>query len=411
MGLASPVFKVLAAAAVLNALVTGEYLATKVCPTEIHSPFQPPHHIVCPVPIDDTSTPSSFTWTPWTHHPQCANQEDDPAKKLCVYTNSEHGLGGISIVTTPFSAAEATRILNEPLAPDSSLELLANMTRGGELPYKIVDIPGKGKGVIATRKIAKYEVIMADYASLAVDMSLPALVQRMKGYKLLHVAADQLADPGRAMTLGRSNEQAADVIEDILRTNAFHTILAGQPHMVLFPEVSRMNHACRPNAYTRFVPENLGTTVGAAMDIEPGEEITISYLTFGQTFDERQKSLKRWSFNCTCSLCAAGKERGVSDKKRKQIEALREKAGEAYHEAKASDAIRYTVEALELMRQEELFPMYSEQFENLARIYWAVGDWKMATQHARKSLDLLKEQGYIEGYNERHLASLLQSFD
>ncbi len=63
------------------------------------------------------------------------------------------------------------------------------------------------------------------------------------------------------------------------------------------------------------------------------------------------------------------------------------------------------------MHQEELFPMYSEQYENLARTYWAVGDWKMATKYARMSLDLLKEQGYIEKYTEQHLAALLKSFD
>ena len=93
------------------------------------------------------------------------------------------------------------------------------------------------------------------------------------------------------------------------------------------------------------------------------------------------------------------------------MESLRDQAGEAFRDGKASEAIRFTVEALELQRKEDLFPLYSQQYENLARIYWAVGDWKMSTKYARMSLDLLTEQGYIEAYDEQHLAMLLKTFD
>ncbi len=226
------------------------------------------------MPIDDASdsgptlggasarsSSSSSRWTPWTHRPLCINGSvrapgDDGgsggagvARKFCVYTNSRHGIGGLSIITTPENAADNIDVLNEPVLP----HIPGNKewqekggsagTNGGttSLPYEIVDLPGKGKGVVATRPIAKYETIMTDYASVLVSMEFPTAVGREQGYALLQTAADQLGDPARVLTLGRSmGSVAGHIIEDVLRTNAFHTELGGgeAPHMVLYPLVS-----------------------------------------------------------------------------------------------------------------------------------------------------------------------------
>ncbi len=251
---------------------------SKLCPPAIPPLLQPHYRFKCPVPIDDTTQSSPLSLSPWTHHPLCVDAADVPTNKFCVYTNAQHGIAGVSIITRPQNAAEATKVLDEPIAPAYASHLLSDGAPELELPYTIVDIPDKGKGVVATRNIVKHEPIMADYASLVVDMNFPGSVQRLKGYKLLHQATDQLSNPDRVLTLGRSNDMAADEIEDVLRTNAFHTVLAGEPHMILYPDVSvrvspriesearkdgkkliivyqRINHACNPKSVSRVLGE------------------------------------------------------------------------------------------------------------------------------------------------------------
>lgn len=207
------------------------------CPVDLQSALGPRHFARCPLPIDETVPEKPALWSPWTHSPVCVNGSNAAETRFCVYTNSRHGEFGVSIVTTPETAANSIYVLNEP---SLSLPVYGghNASMTGELPYEVVDIPGKGKGVIARRRIAAFETLMTDYASLLVDMSFPEAIPRKIGYNLLDLAAALLADPSRVLSLGRSAKQAMNVVEDVLRTNAFHTPLAGEPHMGLYSNLS-----------------------------------------------------------------------------------------------------------------------------------------------------------------------------
>ncbi len=185
------------------------------------------------------------------------------------------------------------------------------------------------------------------------------------------------------------------------------------------------------SAYPRFIPRSFAVSVGAARKIEPGEEITISCkatktsvlphetladngeradLTAGQTFIEREKSLQRWGFKCSCDLCTASSDEvAISDTRRLQIQTKRDQVVEAYQAGNAERAVALTEEILELMRQEDLFQLYSEQYENLGRVYWAIGDKKKAEKYARMSLAVLEEQGYVK-VESGHVRMLLRSF-
>ncbi|KAK3321969.1 hypothetical protein B0H66DRAFT_638475 [Apodospora peruviana] len=357
---------------------------------------------ICPPAVDDQSA----DWSPWAHKPYCVTtaprRAGDQAKKFCAYTNSRHGSRGLSLVTTPEAAADSTVILDEYMPPYDV---------GEEKPFKVVEVPNKGLGVVATRHISRYEEIMVDYASLAVEITFASLVPAKTGYRVLHLAVDQLADPESILGLGKSNDLAADEIENVLRTNAFHTILGGMPHMALYPVVSRINHACKPNAYTRFIPRTLSVSVGASRDIKPGEEITISYVTVGQTTAERHKALKHWGFECQCDLCTSSEQEiAASDARRREIDDLRGQAAAAYQEGKPYQALRLTRQVLGLIPSEELFPLYSEQYENIARIYWILGDWETGLKYARQSLDVLREQGYLEDVRPEHLEVMVTNF-
>ncbi|KAK3346132.1 hypothetical protein B0T25DRAFT_551148 [Lasiosphaeria hispida] len=279
------------------------------------------------------------------------------------------------------------------------------------LPYKIVEVPGKGMGVVALRRFKRYEQIMLDYATLLVDISFASEIPAQQGYRLLRLAVDQLSEPSSVLELGQSNSMARDAVENVLRTNAFHTILGDEPHMALYPDVSRINHACKPNAYTRFIPKSQQVSVAAAKDIQPGEEITISYITLGQTYPERKEALQLWGFNCTCSLCMSSPAQvAASDERRRQIADLRSEAISAFQTGRSYQALRITRQVVNLLPAEELFPLYSEQYENMARVYFVLRDREKAEKYAKLSLDVLAEQGYIDRVKPELLDTMWKRF-
>ena len=199
----------------------------------VHFPLGSPGlEVTCPLPVDDTQTQTGWPsrGSPWTHRPECEHSTDRTGK-YCVYTNSDHGSRGWSIVTSPEIAAESVSLLRKPL----NTSLLGN---SHDAPYKLVDIPGKGKGLVATRAIKQYEEIMVDYATILVDIAFPAKVPASLGYRLLHAAVDRLSDPSSVLELERSDGHAQDAVENILRTNSFHTPVGGVPHIALYPTVS-----------------------------------------------------------------------------------------------------------------------------------------------------------------------------
>ncbi|KAL2261731.1 hypothetical protein VTK26DRAFT_3499 [Humicola hyalothermophila] len=188
--------------------------------------------------------PKHNEWEPWTHQPECEYAVDRRIR-YCAYTDARRGPRGWSIVTTPQTAegllelkALGTGGPAKPAgSPSSEPE---DQGRGGDHdpPYEVVDMPGKGKGVVATRPIRRYEEIMVDYAALVVDIGFTRAVPAALGYRVLHAAVDRLADPGSVLGLGQSNEFALDGVENVVRTNAFHTEVRGAPHVAVYPTVS-----------------------------------------------------------------------------------------------------------------------------------------------------------------------------
>ncbi|KAH6615474.1 hypothetical protein B0J18DRAFT_459495 [Chaetomium sp. MPI-SDFR-AT-0129] len=401
-------------AALLPSLIQatlGQGLLTQYS-ASLQFPLEPPTlDVSCPLPVDDRVGNGSVASTSlWTHQPKCEFSKG-ATKKYCAYTNSQHGPRGWSIVTKPETAADSASFLNYPLNMTWPAD---NNTQGtAAAPYKLVDIPGRGVGVVATRHIKQYEEIMLDYATVLVDIMFTTEVSAFLGYRLLHAAVDQLADPDSVLALEQSNGYARDKVENILRTNAFNTPLGGVPHIALYPLVSRINHGCNPNAYTRFKHEALQLSIGALRDIAEGEEITHSYIPLGLTSAERAQKLRPWGFTCTCSLCTAPPdELAASDARRRELQQLNGAARSAFQAGRPYEALRLTRQILaRLPREDLLFGLGSEQYENLARVYYVLGERAEARRYVRKALEIRVEQGYDEGpVGEREVEGVLRRF-
>lgn len=72
---------------------------------------------------------------------------------------------------------------------------------------------------------------------------------------------------------------------------------------------SHMNHACSPNISVRHLDQRSALsriTVIAKKDIEPGEELLITYVNPDLPVDLRRRQIMEWGFGpCQCGRCVA----------------------------------------------------------------------------------------------------------
>ena len=112
----------------------------------------------------------------------------------------------------------------------------------------------------------------------------------------------------------------------ILVTNALPTSSDDVPSSSVFRKVSRINHACAPNAAHGWCHTLQRIIVHAVKPILPGEEITINYTGYHAAVrDVRQFELLRHGFECGCALCALPTEQlAHSERRRARISAVSE---------------------------------------------------------------------------------------
>jgi hypothetical protein len=224
------------------------------CPRKIPSLQHQAGSRKCALPVDDESFQERFS--PWTHRPYCVqtvlNSGDET--KYCTFTCDYFGNHGFSIITRPERAAYAATILDTVyLSPFPSLATVRNLTL--DRPYRVVDLPGKGKGVVASRLIRQHEVFMIDYVSIVTEVGWSASLEKAQKYELLTRAADQLVDPQSVTTLSRLGLSDSNAVDDVVNTNQFNSDFAGTPHNVLFAEISvsarrsRGGHSLHREAY------------------------------------------------------------------------------------------------------------------------------------------------------------------
>jgi hypothetical protein len=173
-----------------------------------------------------------------------------------------------------------------------------------DLMYTLREVPGKGKGLVATRMIPMGTRILSEEPIIRVPEAAPD-TQALRAS--IHEQVDALTPHQRQAFLSMHNIHADDADSrhlGIIRTNALpfgdRVREAG-----IFLDACRINHACDNNAQKSW-NENINRhTVHAKRDIENGEEITIFYLGVLNNRETRQEALRsKFAFTCSCRLCS-----------------------------------------------------------------------------------------------------------
>ncbi|KAH8114081.1 hypothetical protein DFH11DRAFT_1509569 [Phellopilus nigrolimitatus] len=204
-------------------------------------------------------------------------------------------------------------------------------------PYRIGAslLHGAAIGVIATRDLAFGETIIIERPLLMIPRAvlLPVAANKIQSEleHQLEVMLSQLDEKSRARVNILSNCKTAkdgSKLWGIITTNGLKCNFPQSrylPHYAgVFPDISRINHSCSPNAVWSFDSRALWAEIRATRPIATGEEITIAYVTPTETRAERQQTLKKkYGFTCHCTQCVATAGRAAaaaSNARRKQID-------------------------------------------------------------------------------------------
>lgn len=333
----------------------------------------------------------------WTRSSPCFRSKEDD-QEYCVFADSTFAENrGTTIVTTAERAAYLER---QPAFTDPSLTKGVNqdIIRTKPAKYKVEKIEGKGLGVVATGFIDRGELIMANTVSLLFDYAAYENLERDDYLEIQAKAVDSLPETHRQRILDMSthdegNFSYLDLVEKITSTNAFDIepeeddVDQENNFYVLFPEIARMNHDCRPAADYYFDLEALTQYVHAVRPIYPGEEITVTYID--PTLKQAQRAHKlhsTWGFRCSCPSCTASKSVvASSDDRLRQIHELRPEFNKYRSESRATPQMAELL--ISLYEQEKLWGMMEEAYRYAAIEWNGVGEPWTATKYARLAIE------------------------
>ncbi|KAM0322462.1 hypothetical protein ACHAQA_009531 [Verticillium albo-atrum] len=302
----------------------------------------------------------------------------------CLYSNRgfAHNRGIVLLTTAPAFAHLKTTFAASPppLPPPESL-------------FHAVDIPGKGVGLVANATIPTGTPLLSHPPVLLIHRTFferpPATAQTSSLY-------DQIPALLPAATRRALLRQMGGALQRIIATNAFQVdIDAGGPldkahahHFGVFPEISRLNHDCRPNAAAWTGSTDLVHRAVAVRDVRPGEELSISYVDVLAPRAERRARMQgSWGFQCGCERCAHGAE---SDARLARIRALEARLGDIGAKVAVEDVETY----LRLMREEGLDGKMAGAYTTAALNYSLFGKQGLAVKHAQLAVEHgLREEG------------------
>ncbi|KAI1146977.1 hypothetical protein F4825DRAFT_471951 [Nemania diffusa] len=303
----------------------------------------------------------------WSRSPDCFGE-------YCVYTNKDFLGQGISLVTT---APNRDRT--------AQLQLSETISRRDDSKTRIVEIPARGKGLVATRTIHKGERIMAARPALLVHRDAFMELPLVDIYSLMEMAVNSLPKSRRDGYLAQAGTMGGHKITDILFTNSFQIALGGHDgfHYANFPKCRYLIMIVGP---TFFIDQNLTHYTHAVRDIRPGEELTISYLDALQVLSERQERTRNsLGFLCSCSQCSLSKkESDASDDRVLMISRIEKELSDFNSKTSSPTLIE---EYVALYRKERLEFKMAEAYTLAALNYNLLGKAGMAKKYARLSVE------------------------
>ncbi|KAG6030570.1 hypothetical protein E4U19_000409 [Claviceps sp. Clav32 group G5] len=193
--------------------------------------------------------------------------------------------------------------------------------------YAMQDVPGKGRGLVATRNIPQGTRIISEQALFTVRN----VVNVEERQRLVCQQVDLLSNDQRDAFLSMHNAHTFnDTARRYLGIFQTNSLPAGEistsNNRGIYLQACHLNHDCDYNATYDWNVTIQRLTVHAFRDIDAGEEITVPYVEFLMNHESRRKIFKvAWDFTCSCRLCSLPRKlRQERDRKLEKIVRLGE---------------------------------------------------------------------------------------
>lgn len=342
----------------------------------------------------------------WTGPHQCAGT-------YCVYANAAFADGrGIVIISDGSTAQQVANLpifteLTDPRASETLLPLGINTNSNKNFETKV--IPGKGRGLVATKSLHRGERIMAHTPAMVISRRFIDDLHKHEQLRLLLNGITQLPPSTRKAfwkQMGQTDGDDQHAV-DIIMNNSFDMRLADGHFFGNFPEVSMYNHDCRPNVAFH-MDAGLIHYTHAVKDVPAGGELAISYVdSFRVRSVRRDRAQRNWGFACSCSMCSLpGPLANASDNRLWRIYEVENRIGDFGAGTKVgTDAVELL---LSLYRQERLLESHGASVYGLAALnYNGFGKGELATKYALLALEAHLLEGGPRAKGVQNMLDLL----
>lgn len=327
------------------------------------------------------STAEQLADFPWTFWPQCFSNEN-VSDAVCLFSDQEFASGrGIFIVTTE---PMAHLMLQKPAFANP--EVLERSNQHANPPFEQHEFPGKGRGLVANKTLFRGDQIFASTPLLIVDPDSWKLATPER-LSLLYRGVETLPSASQESFWALLGHFKGDSVDDRINTNNFEVEINGRMQQALMPEIAMINHDCRPNAAYFWDEATLTHYVHALRTIQPGEEITISYIESETERARRMAKLElNWGFRCSCSACSAHPDMTAESDAR--LAQITEVIGNLNDWKESSPATPEMAELmLSLYEQERLYSSMATAYKHAAEVHSSFGNKYEAIKYARMAIE------------------------
>ncbi|KAH7716333.1 hypothetical protein AAVH_16230 [Aphelenchoides avenae] len=211
-------------------------------------------------------------------------------------------------------------------------------------PIEVVDIPRRGKGIVATRDVKKETLLLVSKA-FAIATSFNGLLNAIeekfarKPERIVEVAGLYYGCERSAATSRESDGKIVIDRNRLLLVCSYNTFQIApysdapepQPQEGIWILPSFFNHSCLENACRTFYGDVM--TAYALADIEQGEELTLSYVPLMDSYVHRKSNIAEYDVVCDCRLCELDREDPRCKEREQLAEGTIEKFMERPHSA------------------------------------------------------------------------------
>ncbi|CAG8951849.1 hypothetical protein HYFRA_00005653 [Hymenoscyphus fraxineus] len=302
---------------------------------------------ICPSHSRNSTTPFSEPQTPreiipWYSAHQCALSPFED-HQYCIYHSPTFASSRSVVLISSPSVAPTIFNSSAFTAPSPENQPSLYPLPSTPPPFIEKDLPGRGKGLIANRTIARGELILLSRPVLIVSEETYDTLNKKDRLPFQREAVGMLGAEAKRLFDGLAGHWGGDEVDDRIMTNAFGYTFGqeGKNFGVVVPEAARH-----------------------------------SYIK------------SHWGFSCTCSHCTAPRaQKDVSDTRTEQIVHLRKQLLNFIPHRGFTATPAMALELIELYEVENLYASRAEGFMLAAARYCIWEDEKRTREYAQLALD------------------------